>query len=94
MPRGRPPKVLDSEESLRKQQKNHEYYLKFKNKHPGYYKKEKVEKDDEVDEDVQKEEKIELNNKTELLDRIDNMIQNLNALQKLIHLKNLYNNII
>ena len=39
MPRGRPKTVLNNEESLQKQIKNHEYYLKFKSKHPGYYKK-------------------------------------------------------
>ena len=79
MPRGRPKTVLNNEESLQKQIKNHEYYLKFKSKHPGYYKKnEKVEKVDDVP-----KENVELNNKNELLNKIDNIIQNLNALKNL-----------
>ena len=77
MPRGRPKTVLDNEESLQKQIKNHQYYLKFKNKHPDYYKK--IKKVENVD-DVPKE---ELNNKNELLNKIDNIIQSLNALKNL-----------
>ena len=47
--RGRPKTILDNDESLQKQIKNHEYYLKFKSKHPDYYKKiKKVEQVDEV----------------------------------------------
>ena len=75
MPRGRPKTVLDNEESLQKQIKNHQYYLKFKNKHPDYYKK--IKNVENVD-DVPKE---ELNNKNELLNKIDNIIQSLNALK-------------
>ena len=74
--RGRPAKVLKDEELIKKQQKKHEYYIKFKNKHPGYFKKEKVENVDDVP-------KEELNNKNELLNKIDNIIQNLNALKNL-----------
>ena len=82
MPRGRPKSVLDNEQSLQKQIKNHEYYLKFKSKHPGYYKKnEKVEKVEKVD-DVPKE-NVEMNNRNELLNRIDNIVQHLNALKNL-----------
>ena len=77
--RGRPKTELKDEELIKKQQKNHEYYLKFKNKHPGYYKKnEKVEKVDDVP-----KENVELNNKNELLNKIDNIIQSLNALKNL-----------
>ena len=79
MPRGRPKTILDNEESLQKQIKNHEYYLKFKNKHPDYYKK--IKKVENVD-DVPKE-NDELNNKNELLNKIDNIIQSLNALKNL-----------
>ena len=80
--RGRPAKELKDEDLIKKQQKNHEYYLKFKNKHPGYYKKkEKVENVENVD-DVPKE-NVELNKKNELLKKIDNIIQSLNALKKL-----------
>ena len=79
MPRGRPKSVLDNEQSLQKQIKNHEYYLKFKSKHPDYYKKiKKVEKVDDVP-----KENVELNNKNELLNKIDNIIQHLNALKNL-----------
>ena len=74
--RGRPAKELKDEDLIKKQQKNHEYYLKFKSKHPDYYKKEKV------DDDVPKE-NVELNKKNELLNKIDNIIQSLNALKKL-----------
>ena len=78
MPRGRPKTVLDNDESLQKQIKNHEYYLKFKSKHPDYYKKiKKVEQVDEVP-------KEELNNKPEIVQEIDNIILNLNALKNLI----------
>ena len=78
MPRGRPKTILDNDESLQKQIKNHEYYLKFKNKHPDYYKKiKKVEQVDEVP-------KEELNNKPEIVQEIDNIIINLNALKNLI----------
>ena len=79
MPRGRPKKVLDNEESLQKQIKNHQYYLKFKSNHPDYYKK--IKKVENVD-DVPKE-NVELNKKNELLNKIDNIIQSLNALKKL-----------
>ena len=75
--RGRPKAELKDEELIKKQQKNHEYYLKFKNKHPGYYKKEKVEiKVDDVP-----NENDESNNKNEVLNKIDNIILNLNALK-------------
>jgi hypothetical protein len=41
--RGRPKKVLDDNEAIEKQNKSHEYYLQFRNKHkdalPEYYKK-------------------------------------------------------
>ena len=75
--RGRPAKELKDEELIKKQIKNHEYYLKFKSKHPGYYKKnEKVEKVDDVP-----KENVELNNRNELLNKIDNIVQNLNALK-------------
>ena len=78
MPRGRPKTILDNDESLQKQIKNHEYYLKFKSKHPDYYKKiKKVEQVDEVP-------KEELNNKPEIVQEIDNIIINLNALKNLI----------
>ena len=78
MPRGRPKTILDNDESLKKQNKNHEYYLKFKSKHPDYYKKiKKVEQVDEVP-------KEELNNKPEIVQEIDNIIINLNALKNLI----------
>ena len=76
--RGRPAKELKDEELIKKQQKNHEYYLKFKSKHPDYYKKEKVEKVDDVP-----KENVELNKKNELLNKIDNIIQSLNALKNL-----------
>jgi len=77
--RRRPAKELKDEDLIKKQQKNHEYYLKFKNKHPGYYKKkEKVENTDDVP-----KENVELNKKNELLNKIDNIIQSLNALKKL-----------
>ena len=79
MPRGRPKKLLDNEESLQKQIKNHQYYLKFKSNHPDYYKK--IKKVENVD-DVPKE-NVELNKKNELLNKIDNIIQSLNALKKL-----------
>ena len=85
MPRGRPKKVLDNEESLQKQIKNHQYYLKFKSKHPDYYKKEKVENVDDVP-----KENVELNKKNELLNKIDNIIKILN--EQLIELKNLIHN--
>ena len=43
--RGRPKKVLDDNEAIEKQNKSHEYYLQFRNKHkdalPEYYKKDK-----------------------------------------------------
>ena len=80
MPRGRPKTILDNDdESLQKQIKNHQYYLKFKSKHPDYYKKiKKVEKVDDVP-----KENVELNNKNELLNKIDNIIQHLNALKNL-----------
>lgn len=78
MPRGRPKTILDNDESLKKQIKNHEYYLKFKNKHPDYYKK--IKKVENVD-DVPKENVVESNNKNELLNKIDNIILNLNALK-------------
>jgi hypothetical protein len=77
--RGRPAKELKDEDLIKKQQKNHEYYLKFKNKHPDYYKK--IKKVENVD-DVPKE-NVELNKKNELLNKIDNIIQSLNALKKL-----------
>ena len=80
MPRGRPKKVLDNEESLQKQIKNHQYYLKFKSNHPDYYKK--IKKVENVDDDVPKE-NVELNKKNELLNKIDNIIQSLNALKNL-----------
>jgi hypothetical protein len=80
MPRGRPKKLLDNEESLQKQIKNHQYYLKFKSNHPDYYKK--IKKVENVDDDVPKE-NVELNKKNELLNKIDNIIQSLNALKKL-----------
>ena len=51
-----------------------EYYLKFKSKHPDYYKK--IKKVEQVD--VPKE---ELNNKPEIVQEIDNIIINLNALK-------------
>lgn len=79
MPRGRPKKLLDNEESLQKQIKNHQYYLKFKSNHPDYYKK--IKKVENVD-DVPKE-NVELNKKNELLNKIDNIIQSLNALKNL-----------
>ena len=75
--RGRPAKELKDKELIKKQQKNHEYYLKFKNKHPDYYKI--IKKVENVD-DVPKE-NDELNNKNELLNKIDDIIQNLNALK-------------
>ena len=78
--RGRPAKELKDEDLIKKQQKNHEYYLKFKNKHPDYYKK--IKKVENVDDDVPKE-NVELNKKNELLNKIDNIIQSLNALKKL-----------
>ena len=79
MPRGRPKKLLDNEESLQKQIKNHQYYLKFKSNHPDYYKK--IKKVENVN-DVPKE-NVELN-------KIDNIIKILN--EKLIELKNLIHN--
>ena len=70
---------LDETKAL-KQQKRHEYYLKFKSSHPDYYKKnqKKVENVDDVP-----KENVELN-------KIDNIIKILN--EKLIELKNLIHN--
>ena len=79
MPRGRPKKLLDNDESLQKQIKNHQYYLKFKSNHPDYYKK--IKKVENVD-DVPKE--------NELLNKINNIIQSLN--EQLQELKNLIHN--
>ena len=77
--RGRKPiNHLDKTKAL-KQQKRHEYYLKFKSSHPNYYKK--IKKVENVD-DVPKE--------NELLNKIDNIIQSLN--EKLQELKNLIHN--
>ena len=36
---GRKPSKILSDDDLKKQQKKHQYYLNFKNKHPFYYKK-------------------------------------------------------
>ena len=77
--RGRKAIIHLNDDLKLKQQKRHEYYLKFKSSHPDYYKK--IKKVENVD-DVPKE-NVELNKKNELLNKIDNIIKSLNALKKL-----------
>ena len=75
--RGRKPINYLNDDLKLKQQKRHEYYIKFKSNHPDYYKKIK-----KVENDVPKE-NVELN-------KIDNIIKILKEqLIELIRIKNL-----
>ena len=77
--RGRKAIIHLNDDLKLKQQKRHEYYIKFKTNHPNYYKK--IKKVENVN-DVPKE--------NELLNKIDNIIKILN--EQLIELKNLIHN--
>ena len=78
--RGRKAIIHLNDDLKLKQQKRHEYYIKFKTNHPNYYKK--IKKVENVD-DVPKE--------NELLNKIDNIIKILNEqlieqlIENLIH---------
>jgi len=77
--RGRPKKVLDDNEAIEKQNKSHEYYLQFRNKHkdalPEYYKKPnatigrppKTKLEEKIDEEPD-------NGLNDIIDNINNLI--------------------
>ena len=83
--RGRKAIIHLNDDLKLKQQKRHEYYIKFKTNHPNYYKKNQKK----VENDVAKE-NVELNKKNELLNKTDNIIRILN--EQLQELKNLIHN--
>ena len=77
--RGRKPTQHEiASEAFQKQKKNREYYMKFKSKHPGYYKKLKnpnVETiiEEEVEEDIK-------TNKNDIINSLKSLIKQLNKL--------------